>query len=163
MSSMRWRRGREAETLLQAAALDELTFSLETLVVRAAHLVTGVWGERQAAAALKKKGYRLLGRRVRMGRRDEIDLVARDGSILVFVEVKTRAEEAFGRPVSAVDRRKRRAVSRAAVRYLRALRSQPEAFRFDVVEVIGSPGGRDPVIRHIPNAFALDRRYDVPV
>jgi putative endonuclease len=126
------------------------------------HLRSGLWGEEQAEAFLKKKGYRILGRRVRLGPRDELDLVARDGEALVFVEVKTRKSEDFGSPVSAVDRKKRHSLSRAALRYLGKLRYPEVCFRFDVVEVIGEEGEEDPVIRHIENAFPLDRRYMVP-
>jgi len=122
----------------------------------------GRWGEGQAADCLVRKGYRILGRRVRVGARDEIDLVARDGKTLVFVEVKTRGVESFGRPLSAVDRAKRHALSRAAVRYLERLKNPRVCFRFDVVEVIGAVGAARPVVRHVPNAFALDRRYVLP-
>jgi putative endonuclease len=97
-----------------------------------------------------------------VGARDEIDIVARDGETLVFVEVKTRKAESFGRPLAAVDRRKRHVSSRAAVRYVKRLRWRPAYFRFDVVEVIGSEGELHPVLRHIENAFPLDRRYLVP-
>lgn len=110
---------------------------------------------------MKAKGYKILGRRLRIGLRDEIDLIARDGEVLVFVEVKTRRTEAFGRPVESVDRRKRHALSRAATRYLARLR-QPVCFRFDVVEVVGRQGDATPTIRHIENAFMLDRRYQLP-
>jgi len=126
------------------------------------HLSSGKWGEKQAERFLRRNRYRILGRRVRVGARDEIDLVARKQKTLVFVEVKTRRSETFGRPVSAVDRSKRRVLSRAAVRYLARLRFRPVCFRFDVVEVIGSPDSKDPVIRHIENAFPLDSRYDLP-
>ena len=124
---------------------------------------TGLWGERRAEKALKQKGYRILGRRVRVGSRDEIDLLARDGEVLVFVEVKTRKSAAFGRPLSAVDRAKRHALSRAALRYLKG-KGYPRLYvRFDVVEVIGHPAGREkPVVRHIENAFTLDKRYTMP-
>jgi putative endonuclease len=122
----------------------------------------GLWGEVQAEHALRQKGYAILGRRVRVGRRDELDLVARDGAVLVFVEVKTRKTEAFGRPGAAVNHAKRHYLSRAAVRYLKRLRQSPNAFRFDVVEVIGAPDAHAPLIRHIKNAFALDRCYRVP-
>ena len=122
---------------------------------------SGVWGERQAETLLSRAGLRILGRRVRVGRRDEIDLVARDGEELVFVEVKTRSSEALGAPISAVNRHKRHALSRAAVRYLKRLRVRHVRFRFDVVEVVGSPelGMRN--IRHVKNAFPLDACYRV--
>jgi len=127
-----------------------------------AHLRAGEWGEEQAERVLRGKGWKIVGRRVRVGRKDELDLVARAGPVLVFVEVKTRKSEQFGRPYEAVDRAKRRCLSRAAYRYLLALRPRPEYFRFDVVEVIGEPDGPDPVIRHIENAFQLEGSYRLP-
>lgn len=121
---------------------------------------TGLWGEKRAAAFLERKRFKILGRRVRVGRRDELDIVARDGEVLVFVEVKTRQDEDFGRPASAVDRSKRHAMSRAAVRYMKKLSKPPAYFRFDVVEVVGVPGDEE-TIRHIENAFNLDKIYRV--
>jgi len=115
-----------------------------------------------AAKALRRKGYRVLGCRVRVGTRDEIDIVARDRDSLVFVEVKTRRSENFGRPADSVDRSKRHALSRAAVRYVGKLRKRDVSFRFDVVEVVGEPGDKRPTIRHIESAFPLDSRYDLP-
>jgi putative endonuclease len=123
---------------------------------------TGLWGEREAERWLRARKYRCLGRRVRVGDRDEIDLLMRDGKVLVFVEVKTRADTTFGRPSEAVDRRKRRALCRAAVRYVRGLRDPQVCFRFDVVEVVGQPGGGTPEICHIERAFDLDPRYSLP-
>ena len=129
---------------------------------QAQHLETGEWGEKIAERFLKKNGLKMLGRRVRLGSRDEIDLVARDGEELVFVEVKTRKTEDFGRPASAVDREKRHALSRAAMRYLKAIGQPRVCFRFDVVEVVGSTGDTAPIVRHVENAFNLDRRYVIP-
>ena len=127
------------------------------------HLRTGEWGEAVAAKALKKKGFAILGKRVRVGTRDELDLVARDREILVFVEVKTRKSEAFGRPIASVDRKKRHTLSRAAIRYLKRLKDPHICFRFDVVEVIGDMEAKEPpVVRHIENAFPLERRYQLP-
>lgn len=122
----------------------------------------GRWGEEQAERHLRRLGFRVLGRRVRVGRKDELDLVIRDGDTLVFVEVKTRASEDFGRPFSSLTRDKRRALSRAAVRYMMKLRRPPSYFRFDVVEVIGVEGEGTPEVRHIPNAFTLHPAYRVP-
>jgi len=121
----------------------------------------GKWGEKMASRILKDKQYRILGKRVRVGTRDEIDIVARDGEVLVFVEVKTRAMETFGRPASAVDRKKRHSLSRAAVRYLKRLGNPRLYFRFDVVEVIGEMNGPETRINHIENAFTLDSRYSL--
>ena len=125
------------------------------------HLKTGLWGENQAAGFLEKKGFKIISRRFRVTVRDEFDLIARFGDVLVFVEVKTRKTESFGRPVSAVDRNKKHHLSRAAIRYLQRL-GKPVNFRFDVVEVIGEKDVSIPVIRHIENAFSLDRCYVLP-
>lgn len=128
----------------------------------AKHLETGIWGEKQAEIFLKNNKYRIVGRRVRIGNRDEFDLVARDGKTLVFVEVKTKASELFGRPMVAVDSKKRHVLSRGAVRYLKQLKHPPDFFRFDVIEVVGEIGDKDPLIRHIENAFTLDSCYSLP-
>ena len=130
--------------------------------MKAAHLKTGEWGEKEAERLLKQKKYRILGRRVRVGTRDEIDLVARVDDTLVFVEVKTRASESFGRPAAAVDANKRRLLSRAAVRYLKMLKHPPSFLRFDVVEVVGRMDEGAPRIHHIEDAFTLDSRYELP-
>lgn len=126
------------------------------------HLQSGEWGEKQAEKFLKEKKFKILGRRVKMPPHDEIDLVARDGKVLVFIEVKTRRTEAFGRPLAAVDKRKRRALCRAAVRYVGKLKDPRIMFRFDVVEIVGEIDGSKPIIRHIENAFQLDRKYILP-
>ena len=124
----------------------------------------GIWGEELAARHLRAKGYRILGRNVRFGPRRELDVVARDPqtNTLVFVEVKTRKSEVFGRPITAVNRSKRRAFGRAVVCYLRKLRQRPAHVRFDVVEVVGEPGDTAPTIRHIANAFSLPPGYRLP-
>ena len=124
-----------------------------------AHLMSGRWGERQAERFLKKRHYKIIGRRVRVGKRDELDIVTEYGDTLVFIEVKTRKNENFGRPFSAVDREKRKHLSRAAVNYLKRQKIRPDHIRFDAVEVIGEPGGNSPEIRHIENAFPLDSAY----
>ena len=120
----------------------------------------GAWGERLAADFLNKQGYRILGQNVRFGSRCELDLVARSPApdTLVFVEVKTRASDAFGGGRAAVDRRKRHAQCRAAARYLRRMPQTP--FRFDVVEVVGRRDDPSPPrVRHFTNAFPMERRY----
>ena len=123
---------------------------------------TGLWGEQEAARYLTVKGYKIIGRRVRVGIRDEIDLIARIENTLVFIEVKTRAGEDFGRPVASVNRSKRFHLSRAAVRYLKRMKTQPANFRFDIVEIIGSQNAPPPVIRHIEHAFPLPKYFRVP-
>ena len=131
--------------------------------------LTGAWGEKLAADHLRRAGYRILARNVRFGTEGELDLVARSPrspapSALVFVEVKTRATEDLGRPFSAVDADKRRALARAAALYLRKLPRKPALVRFDVVEVVGSPSSpTPPTVRHIQNAFTLPNNARLPI
>lgn len=106
----------------------------------AAHMPTdprqqlGETGEALACAALERQGYAILARRYRT-RFGEIDIVARDGPTTVFVEVKTRAGEAFGRGAEAVTRWKQRRIAQMAVDFLARRRLQDQPCRFDVVEV----------------------------
>lgn len=95
-------------------------------------------GERLAAAWLKReRGFAIVVQNWRnpRDRREEIDLVCRDGDVLVFVEVKARAAGALVPGYHAVDQRKKRVVKRAAESYLQQLATKPRTFRFDVVEV----------------------------
>ncbi len=124
-----------------------------------AHLKSGKWGERLAVQLLRSKGWKIIGERVRVGKRDELDIIADHGGVLVFVEVKTRKNEDFGRPISAVNQAKRHHLSRAAVAYLKRQKPPPDYFRFDVIEVIGEPDMEPPKIRHIENAFQLGAAY----
>ena len=123
------------------------------------HLKTGRWGERQAVRLLKSQGWKIIGERVRVGKHDELDIIAEHHGTLIFVEVKTRKNENYGRPFSAVNQAKRRHLSRAAVAYLKRQKPPPDYFRFDVVEVVGEPDMGPPQIRHIENAFQLASNY----
>lgn len=125
--------------------------------------VVGEWGESCAAEFLESAGFSLLGRNVRPNRRDEIDIIARQGDTLVFVEVKTRSREDYGRPLLAVDKTKRHALNRAAAAYLRKARFPNLFYRFDVVEVLGQPEDGKPIIRHVDNAFPFERRFIFPL
>jgi putative endonuclease len=86
------------------------------------------------------------------GTRGEIDIVARDGVKLCFVEVKTRHRALRGRPGEAVGREKRRNLVRTAHQYLRELGHPPLAYRFDIVEIVLS-GWRVVDLRYHRNAF----------
>lgn len=125
------------------------------------HLESGEWGEARAEEYLAAKGWKILGRRVRNGGREEVDLIARDGDVLVFIEVKTRSSERYGRPIESVGRAKRRLLCRAAARYLTKLKNPRVFYRFDVVEVVGSPASGVSQLRHVPNAFQMDSRYTI--
>jgi putative endonuclease len=127
-----------------------------------AHLRTGEWGEQVAEKFLRRAGFRIVGRRVRFGSRQELDLVGWLGRVLVFVEVKTRASEDFGRGWASVNTAKQRQLGRAAWSYLRELSEKPEYFRFDVVEVVGQPGDEQPQVRHIENAFSMPPGFRLP-
>ncbi len=111
-------------------------------------------GEEGAVAYLRDRGYRIITRnwRCRLG---EIDIVARDGETLVFVEVKSRRSSAFGTPQAAVDGRKQRKLSLVALQYLQNGRVKPGPARFDVVAVTVKDGGDE--IELIRNAFDFCR------
>jgi putative endonuclease len=100
---------------------------------------TGRYGERVAAAFLRGRGYRVLYRNYQTAQ-GEIDLVCRCGDVLVFVEVRTRAGEDFGRPAETIDTRKREALRRTARRYLDLLGRDDIHYRFDAVEVLLTTG-----------------------
>ena len=100
---------------------------------------TGNYGERVAGAFLRRHGYRVLTRNFATSR-GEIDLVCREGEVLAFVEVRTRADETFGRPAESIDVRKQEALRSAAQRYLEMLGRDDVTYRFDAVEVQLKPG-----------------------
>ncbi len=88
----------------------------------------------------------------------EIDLVCRDGDVLVFVEVKTRTREDFGRPLEAVHRDQQRRISLGALAWLRLLGNPDILFRFDVVEVTMAEEAA-PRIERVRDAFSLAEPY----
>lgn len=126
----------------------------------------GARGERLAAAFLRReKRFQIIARNWRSprDRRDELDLVCRDGDILVFVEVKTRAMDALVQGYDTVNARKRRVARRAAEVYLNGLRPavRPRTVRFDVVEVALPPPGdrREPAVRHFENVPLFEKHF----
>lgn len=121
--------------------------------VEPVHLRYGRLGERAAKRHLQRLGLKFLTANY-ASKRGEVDLVFRDQSCLVFVEVKTRSSEAWTRPAAAVDRRKRRALSLVALEYLRRIGTPEVPVRFDIVEVLLADGMIQEV-RHLPNVFPL--------
>jgi len=111
-----------------------------------------------ACRFLRRNGYKVLHRNFRGRTGGEIDVVCRDNDTLVFVEVKTRTSEDFGRPFEAVDRAKRRRISRGSLAWLRMLDNPDILFRFDVVEVIIADDAK-PRLELIKNAFPLSKPY----
>jgi putative endonuclease len=122
------------------------------------HLRRGARGEKLAARFLRSRGYKILYRNFKDRHGGEIDIVCRDGDTLVFVEVKTRRSEEFGRPIEAVDRQKQLRVSKGGLAWLRLLDNPDVTFRFDVIEVL-LPEEGEPRCELIQNAFELSQPY----
>lgn len=122
------------------------------------HLRRGARGENLAAHFLRSHGYKILYRNFKDRSGGEIDIVCRDRDTLVFVEVKTRSDEQFGRPFEAVDRQKQMRVSKGGLAWLRLLDNPDIVFRFDVVEVL-LPEEGEPRCELIQNAFELSQPY----
>ena len=123
----------------------------------------GALGEEAAADFLMKRhGFGIVARNWRSprDRRDEIDLIARDGDVLVFVEVKARDSQALVPGYYAVDQRKKRVLRRAVHAYLSALSHPPRTFRFDVVEVALSDR-LPPQCLHFANVPLFPKGYHV--
>ena len=121
------------------------------------HLRRGQLGERAAKAHLQKQGLKFLTANFRSAK-GEIDLVFRDQDCLLFVEVKTRSSESWTRPAAAVNARKKRLLSQAAMDYVRRLRDPRVKLRFDIVEVLLADGAVREV-RHLPNSFSLSAPF----
>lgn len=111
--------------------------------------VLGSKGERVAARHLRRHGFRIITRGYRTTR-GEIDLIARDGDILVFVEVKTRRS---GQPAEAVTPAKEQRLTLAALQFLKRFRLLETRSRFDVVAIVWPDETQAPTIEHIRNAF----------
>ncbi len=116
------------------------------------NISVGCEGENLAVAYLERQRYRILERNFRC-KGGEIDIVARDGKDLVFVEVKTRKTVSYGPPQLAVTPFKQRQISKAALTWLAKKREQDSCARFDVIAITFS--GQEPRIEHITNAFEL--------
>jgi putative endonuclease len=113
----------------------------------------GQAAESEAERYLRDKGYRILARNERTPS-GELDLVARSGSVLVFVEVKARGSATHGGAVGAMDGRKQARLVRLAAQYLASHRLRNQPCRFDVILC---EGGTDApaVVEHIEHAFEV--------
>lgn len=109
-------------------------------------------GEALACAYLKRRGYKMLDRnyRTKIG---EIDIVALDGKVLVFVEVKTRLSNRYGLPEEAVDAKKIRKLTQLAELYIRQKCMYRSEARFDVVSILANCGTGSNSIKLFKNAF----------
>ncbi|HZZ43991.1 MAG TPA: YraN family protein [Tepidisphaeraceae bacterium] len=123
---------------------------LRTLLSAAPHDTLGDKGENLAARFLRNNGYKIITRNYRSAT-GEIDIIARDGKVLVFVEVKTRAADE-PTPEAQVNQFKQHQITKAAKQYLSRYGSPPPPARFDVVAIVW-PDNQEPLIRHTINAF----------
>ncbi len=117
----------------------------------APHLLEGRLGERIACRFLLRQGFDVIARRYK-GRWGEIDLIAYEGSVLVFVEVKTRRTRDFGDPSEFVDWEKQQSLQMAAAEFIARGDLGEYAYRFDIVSVV-SPGTAQEEISLFRNAF----------
>ncbi len=118
--------------------------------------------EAEAAAEqfLRQKGYQILDRNIRVGR-GELDIVARVGDMLIFVEVKARRTDHYGGVSHAVTARKEQQLIQLAARYLARHRLENQPCRFDVLFYDAATPDA-PILKHIENAFEVsgdDRRW----
>ena len=109
-------------------------------------------GETLAAQYLEKRGYQLLEQNYR-SRFGEIDLIAKQGKRIVFVEVKTRRTLRFGVPQAAVTPAKQKQISKLALSYLQTHNLLDAPCRFDVVAIFLSSKSTPARLKHIENAF----------
>ncbi len=112
---------------------------------------TGAKGEQAALSFLLGLGYNLVEQNFRC-RSGEADLIMVDGPVLVFVEVKTRRNAAFGLPQEAVGRLKQIKVRRIAQHYLQLSHREEQELRFDVAAITFSENG-EPVVEHLKGVF----------
>lgn len=110
-------------------------------------------GETLAASHLERAGWTIVDRNFRMGRK-EIDLVARRGEVVAFVEVKTRAGLGFGHPLDAITWKKRREIQQVAAAWVTRFGRPGDLYRFDAVAVRLAAGGA-PLLEHVEDAWRM--------
>jgi putative endonuclease len=115
----------------------------------------GRLGEEVAVQYLKARGWSILGRNIRQGRR-EVDVIAFRGHVLAFVEVKCRRSRRYGHPLEAITRAKRQEIARVARSWLQRRPLPPGTLvRFDAISVLWSEGAPTEVL-HLPDAWRLE-------
>lgn len=112
----------------------------------------GEYGERVAGDWLRSQRCRILARNFKGPHRGEVDIVARDGKLLLFIEVKTRREGTKIRPLDAVNKEKQGLIERGANAWLKRLGTRNVPWRFDVIEVLVEEGAK-PRVNHVRDAF----------
>lgn len=111
----------------------------------------GKYGEEVATTFLIDKGFQIVTRNYRQ-KTGEVDIIAQDGSTLVFIEVKTRSSLQFGQPFEAVTEKKQAKLKRIALDYMTRNSIKNQAARFDVVSILIKKN-KEPVIEHLQNCF----------
>ena len=115
-------------------------------------LELGKWGEDLAVKKIRGLGYKEIVRNYRCSL-GEVDLIAREGDTLVFIEIKTRKDKSIGYAKEAVDARKRRQLSKVALAYMKSMECCDVKARFDVVAI--NLDRDKPEVEVIKNAFDL--------
>ncbi|MFQ5632758.1 MAG: YraN family protein [bacterium] len=116
----------------------------------------GDWGEEKAVQYLIENGYTIIKRNFRWAR-GEIDIVAENDDLLIFIEVKTAASAQMGEPANWVTQRKQKQIAQVAQKFLQDNRIENKDCRFDVIGIMKS--GNTFEIQHIENAFWLEQTY----
>jgi len=112
---------------------------------------TGGYGEKLATEFIKDLGYEIIAKNY-VFHKGEIDIIAKDGELLVFIEVKYRKNLEFGRPELQITKSKQHQIKKVALGYLFEHDVQNVQCRFDVIAILRLPE-TDPEINHIINAF----------
>ncbi len=152
---------------LHAAAIERSISALDALArlrrreSQPKHLATGVRGEDAAFFHVLRSGYTVVARRWAAGNvPGDIDLIAWQGELLCFFEVKARTARDMTPAEHAVDSHKRNVLRRLARAYLRQLpQTVPPQVRFDVISVYLLPG-KEPQIHHFQDSFGWQERFD---
>ena len=116
----------------------------------------GDYGEKVARDWLRARNCKVLARNFTGRRGGEVDIVAKEGRQLLFIEVKTRRKDAAVRGLAAVNRKKQALIERGANEWLRRLGTRDVPWRFDVIEVEVAEGEK-PVVGRIENVFGNSR------
>lgn len=111
----------------------------------------GTESETSAIDYLISKGYKIIKRNFNFGKTGEIDIIAKDGNVLVFFEVKSRKSFEYGSPIESVPPSKRKSIYHAAKGYLYVNKIENAEIRFDFIGI--DLRGSEPEITHIENAF----------
>lgn len=148
------------QTIIQSCSTFLRDFFGQRTARRRLKRTLGYKGEKAAERFLKRKRYIIVGRQVRHAL-GEIDLIAVQGTTIVFVEVKTRQSDKLGHPTEAVDEKKQTRITRAASAYLKRNHLLDYPVRFDVISIVWPKESRKPRIEHFENAFEATGKFQL--